>query len=128
VPRSQLELYRLQIMQELQTQTEQKHQSLTEEATRYREAYYDARGQLKDISQWRFNHARNKSIHNLGEADRLKAALEAANLEMLQREQRLVQQFDDMQRMLNDKIHSLQASNGVGQQWREIYNFYFLNF
>lgn len=44
-----------------------------------------------------------------GEAERLKAALETATLDTQHREQRTEQHNIDVQRMLEDKVHSLQV-------------------
>lgn len=44
-----------------------------------------------------------------GEAERLKAALETATLDAQHREQRTEQHNIDVQRMLEDKVHSLQV-------------------
>lgn len=44
-----------------------------------------------------------------GEAERLKATLDATTLDVAQREQRTEQHKADVQRMLEDKVHALQV-------------------
>lgn len=99
------------MLEEVRGQTEQQRQSLSDEATRFREAYYDAQSMDKDSIRVAIRPAQKFTVFVLcsDEIDRLKAAFDALTLDANRRDQRAQQQYDDMQRTLSDKIHLLQV-------------------